>query len=504
VVEGAKGGEVVDNGGGASLLSGRELAFGAIASAAVNFVKLGLQLLMLPLMARLLGPEEFGIYALALPTISIATLLADGGLGSTLAREPESSTLVWSSAFWLLLTAGTVFALGASAFGFLLAHLVDQPRIAPMIAWLSLSLIFLVLSVPPAARLFRRKHLGLGAAADLAAALVGVVVAVVLAAQGAGAWSLVGQYLATFAARAIVLNLSAFEMPQFMFSVSSIRSYMASGGLLIGLRFSEYLGRMGENVLVDWIFGSALLGSFTFANQVSRFSTESVSNVTWSTIYVQALTSERTDVADLHRRLCRMLAGMLLPTTFLAAAAAPELIRELLGPKWGDLAPMLRILLPVSALSVIGAQVGPILLAIDRFNVFFWCALGLAIGRIVAIGFGWWTGMTGMIVGIGGITLLHFVTLVVLAASSIGYRIVPMLRDLIGPAVSGLIAAASCRMMLDMLSLGPWPVLFALIGGFAVFVVCIIVIDRKGLEEDWDVIRRLVSAPRFAVGSTSV
>jgi hypothetical protein len=43
-----------------------------------------------------------------------------------------------------------------------------------------------------------------------------------------------------------------------------------------------------------------------------------------------------------------------------------------------------------------------------------------------------------------------------------------------------------------------------LIGGFAVFVVCMIVIDRKGLEEDWDVIRRLVSAPRFAVGSTSV
>jgi hypothetical protein len=65
-------------------------------------------------------------------------------------------------------------------------------------------------------------------------------------------------------------------------------------------------------------------------------------------------------------------------------------------------------------------------------------------------------------------------------------------------------SAASCRMMLDMLSLGPWPVLFALIGGFAVFVVCMIVIDRKGLEEDWDVIRRLVSAPRFAVGSTSV
>jgi ethanolamine transporter EutH len=81
---------------------GRKLAFGAIASGAVNLIKVGLQLLLLPIMARLLGPEEFGIYALVLPTISFVTLLADGGLGATLAREPESSSLVWSSAFCFL------------------------------------------------------------------------------------------------------------------------------------------------------------------------------------------------------------------------------------------------------------------------------------------------------------------------------------------------------------------------------------------------------------------
>src|SRR5262252_9299175 len=79
--------------------SGRRIALGAIASGGVNLIKVGLQLLLLPVMARLLGPEEFGLYALVLPTIAFVTTLADGGLGTTLVREPESSSFVWSSAF---------------------------------------------------------------------------------------------------------------------------------------------------------------------------------------------------------------------------------------------------------------------------------------------------------------------------------------------------------------------------------------------------------------------
>jgi len=494
---------VTDKDAAKSISSNRKLALGAITSGGVNFLKVGLQLLLLPIMARLLGPDEFGIYALALPTISIVSLLAEGGLGATLAREPETSSLVWSSAFWFLLVAGVALAVSASAFGFLLAFLVAKPRIAWMIVWLSFSLVFLVLSVLPSARLSRRKNLGAGAAAELAGSVAGAIVAIGLALNGAGAWSLVAQYLTIYAIRAIVLNYSAFERPQFVFSLASIRSHIASGGLVVGLRFSDYIGRISENVLVDRIFGSSLVGSFTFANQVARFSTESVSNVSWSVLYVQALTSDRTATINLHSQLCRLLASALFPITFLGAAAAPELIFDLLGPRWNDLALLLRILLPISALSVVGAQVGPLLLAIDRFGVFFWCAVGLGVARILAIVAGWWLGMTGMVLGIGTATLLHFVVLIVVAATSIDRRIIRMLRGLIGPGISSLVAAGLCRLLLDMLPIERWTLLPALAGGVVAFLVCMIAIDRKGLVSDLATIRRLVSTPRFSASPNS-
>ena len=81
-----------------------------------------------------------------------------------------------------------------------------------MIAMLSLSLVFLVMSVPAAARSdATAQSRNVGAAAELVANLIGAGVAVALAIDGAGAWSLVAQYLATYAMRAIVLNISGFR-----------------------------------------------------------------------------------------------------------------------------------------------------------------------------------------------------------------------------------------------------------------------------------------------------
>ena len=71
----------------------RRLALNAIAGGGANFIKIGIQLVMLPLMAHLLGPSEFGLYALALPTISFFMIFrprrARGLVGARIARRDD-------------------------------------------------------------------------------------------------------------------------------------------------------------------------------------------------------------------------------------------------------------------------------------------------------------------------------------------------------------------------------------------------------------------------------
>jgi O-antigen/teichoic acid export membrane protein len=474
--------------------TGRQIALGAIAFGAVNLIKVCLQLLLLPLMARLLGPEEFGLYALVLPTIAFVTTLADGGLGTTLVRESESSELVWSSAFWLLLLTGFGLAVCASIFGVLFGSLIAVPRISPMIAVLSLSLVFLALSVSPSARLTRRKNLGVGAAVELSANLAGAAIGVALALRGAGAWSLVGQYIGISAVRAVLLNAAAFNWPAFEFSLAAIRPHMVSGGIMIGTRLSDLAGRTAENAIVNHLFGTALLGSFTFANQISKFAGESIGSVIWVALYVQALTGETRKVAELHRQLSRLLGAILFPGCLIAAAAAPQLVDLLLGPKWIDLAFMLRVLLPLWALTMIANQVGAILLAKGRFEIQFWCTIANNVGRLIAIGIGAWTGLTGALCGLAIVTILYFAAMLVASVPATGSRPLPVLQGLAGPAISSLIGAGACLASLQVVPAGVAGTLAGLIFGLAIFLISMLLLDRKGLMEDWQAIRRLASA----------
>lgn len=471
-----------------------------MASGAVNATKLTLQLLLFPVMARLLGPDEFGLYALALPTVALIGLLADGGLGATLAREDESSELVWSSAFWALAFLGITLGLCSATFGLLLGYLSKQPRLPGIIGLLSLGLVFMTLSVVPSARLARRKHLGASAAADLTANLTGAVIAVAMAWHGAGAWSLAAQYLAIYGIRAALLNLTAFHPPQAVFSFKALQHHFVSGGTMIAIRISEYAGRLVENFLVSRFFGTTLLGSYTFGNQVSKVSTEAASNVIWAALYVQALTGERSQIVVLHRRLCRMLGIALFPLSFLAAAAAPEIVDLLLGSKWIGLTFLLQVLLPTYTFSAISTQTAPILMAYGRLDIFFWCIFGLSVGRVLAVGLGWWLGLDAAVWAIVAVTVIFCGSMLKLPAEATGCHALPMLRGLVGPAISGAVASACYLLIVRAFGANILWMCVGLAAGLLAYGLSMVVIDRRQLGEDWAVARRIIS-PRASHGS---
>jgi O-antigen/teichoic acid export membrane protein len=472
----------------------RTVALGAMASSAANVIKAVLQLLLLPVMARLLGPDEFGLYALAMPTVTLVALLADGGLGASLAREDESVTLVWSTAFWALLLLGLVLAVGTSMLGVLLGYLSQQPRLPGMIALLSLSLVFLTMSVVPSARLARRRNLQVGAGSDMASTLIGSAIAVILALHGAGAWSLVAQYVAIYAVRAIIINAAAFHLPRAEFSLSALRPHLATGGILVASRIFEYSGRMSENFLMGRIFGTASLGNYTFANQISKFSADTVGNVVWAAIYVQALTTEKAKIVILHRRLCRLLGVMLFPAMVLTAAAAPELISVTLGPKWEGLSFLLRLFLPLYAINAICGQTGPVLLAYGRFDIAFWCMVGLSCGRVLAVALGFWIGFAGAIYCIVVVTLLFNAAMLIFPADATGCRPLPILIDQIRPVLSSLAAAGGYLAIIDLFPMSVIWLGTSLGAGFVVYALCMFLADRKGLNEDWAGIRQVMSS----------
>jgi PST family polysaccharide transporter len=262
---------------------------------------------------------------------------------------------------------------------------------------------------------------------------------------------------------------------------------------MIATRISEYAGRITENFLLDRIFGTALLGNYTFANQVSKFATDSAANVVWAALYVQALTGERSKIVILHRKLCRLLGVTLFPAMFLAAAAAPELVDLLLGPKWVDLSFFLQVFLPLYSFSVICSQSAPLLLAYGHFDIQFWSIVGLSLGRVLAVFLGFWIGLTGTVYGIVVVTIVFCVLMLVIPVKTTGCKPLPMLAGLVSPFISSVIAVGALLLLIRQFPVSATWTFTSLGGGLFVYIVCMVLIDRKSLIEDWSTIRRILS-----------
>ena len=475
------------------LHSSRRIALNTAAGWMANITKVATQLVMLPVMARLLGPAEFGLYALALPTISLFLVLADGGLGISLAREDESAVDVWSTAFWVLLGTGFVLSAVVTCWGSVLSVLTHEPRLFGLMAFLSISLPLITLSVLPSARLTRRGNLMVYAFTDAAATLLGSLIAVALALHGAGAWSLAAQYLSVFVVRAVVLNSAAFSVPRRVLRFATLRPHLATGSSVLGGRLSDFASRLLENVLLSEIFGPAGLGNYTFANQTSRFLCEAASNPLWATLYAQGLHLQRADIAPLHAKLSRVLAMLIFPVTALLTVAAPEILAALLGPRWANAALLLQLVLPSYALTVVAYQGTAVLLANGNNMVSFYATAANGAGRVLSVSLGLWTGLPGVGIGVAVSNLLYSAFMFAVVRRVTGASPWLVIEGLWAPAASSAFSALVCwatSMALGSGSLGA-TVTALMAGGFA-YLLMMIVLGGARLRTDLAVIERMV------------
>jgi O-antigen/teichoic acid export membrane protein len=187
-----------------------------------------------------------------------------------------------------------------------------------------------------------------------------------------------------------------------------------------------------------------------------------------------------------------LISVILFPITFLGAAAAPELISLLLGPSWSELTPLLRVFLPLAAFLTLAHQVTAILLAINRFEIAFWCTCGLSLGRLFVVCSGMWIGFTAAVYGIALISAVYIAALLVYAAQPTGCSLAALVRDLSGPAISSLVGAVVCTLVLHLHSASTALTFISLAIGAGAFAICMITIDLKSLVEDWRTLRRVL------------
>jgi len=191
----------------------RRIAAGAAWTAASNWIEQALAFAVFVLIARFIGADAFGVAAMALAFIMLGEVLLRDTLAEGLISADSIERRQEDSVFWaLILFAVTIIAVIVLAAP-LAAKMFGDARVAPVMQAMAPTCLFVALSGVPTAKLRRDMAFRTLAIRAIAGVIGGGIVGLLMAANGFGAWSLVGQRLTLTSVNAVLAAAGARWTP---------------------------------------------------------------------------------------------------------------------------------------------------------------------------------------------------------------------------------------------------------------------------------------------------
>lgn len=325
----------------------RRATAGVIWSSVESWGQQLLQFSLFALLARLLGPEAFGIVAMAMILTTFANLLVlYGGWNEALVQRPDLDPRHTDSAFWALLGAALVLTAIVAVAARPLAAALAQPSLAAVTAALGLSLPLGALGVVPAALLRREFRFAPLALRTLFGTVAAGLVAVPMALAGYGVWSLVAFQLAIPAIQTAVLWRAHPWRPGLRVSWPHLRELGGYVAGVLGERSLLAVEIVVPRLVVGAAAGAAPLGHFTTARKildlmidllvkpVTQVAMPSFAGTAADTARVQTVLTVGTQVAAL----------LVFPGHVGLILVAPDLVPLIFGAAWSPAVPVLQVM----------------------------------------------------------------------------------------------------------------------------------------------------------------
>ncbi len=214
-------------------------------------------------LARLVSPTDFGLYAAATVITGIGGLFAESGMMAALITRHDRMEEAASTAFAAMLVGGLLLTLCALAASPLLGLFFGSGRVQALAAVLSGWLFLYALTVVPDALLQRRFSFARRMVVDPLGALAFATVSIVACANGAGPWGLVAGVYASITVQVIAGWWFARLRPRFrLASVSMWRELARVARPVLAAEVFRRIAAQIDAVMLGGFVGAAPLGQY--------------------------------------------------------------------------------------------------------------------------------------------------------------------------------------------------------------------------------------------------
>lgn len=383
------------------------------------------------LLARLLAPSDYGLFAMALSVLALLELLQEFGLGTAIVQRQDLTRQHINAVFWivasisLVLTAATFLSAGA------IASFYSEPRLTWALRFLCLTFFLNSLGMVPYSLLTRAIDLRRRSLAEVIGSATSALLTLGLAYRGHGVWALVFGHFG----RAIVFNLALAVLARWMPSLDArldgMRSIMTFGLRIAGTHLAGNCSFTVITFILARFLGDVGLGLYAMAQSLAeaphRISTAIINQV--SLPLFSRLQDDRVQLGTYFLKISKYLAVVALPIHIGLVLVAFDLIPVLLSEKWHAMIVPFQLVCLESTIVVLTLTSSPLLTARGR--------AGLLLGRsFLSLGTLSGAVLVGAPFGLIGVTTARLIAMLPLRLT----LLIPSLREL-GLPLSGYLSS---------------------------------------------------------------
>ena len=362
-------------------------------SAVSTLARFVLQLVAQVVLARTLGPEIFGIFAIGMVVLTFATFFSGFGFSWSLLQRnklcDEDVRFAWT---WQLVV-GVATMLAVYFLAPMLAAYFREPRAQPVIEWLSVACLLSAAAAPATYLLQRDLNFRAGGLIQVGSYLAGyVAVGVPMALLGWGANALVAAWLVQ---AAVVLVASYILKPHAvrpLFWYADAASAVGTGRAVFLTNIVNWVLNNLDRVMIGRLLNAQALGLYNMAYNLAAMPNNLLLGAL-QPAFLAAGARLQDELERLGRAYFQMLATifvLVLPVFVFLALVSNDLVRLLYGSKWSDAGPVLSILFLSMPAYVIWGLSTPVLWNTGR--KYYESLLQLPILALGALGFYWFAG----------------------------------------------------------------------------------------------------------------
>ena len=354
-------------------------------------------------MARLLSPEDFGYFGMAIVITGFLGIFQSLGTIGIIVQKQEISSTLLDSLHVVNIVMGFILAGLLAASGSWIAALYNDHVVDSVTVVLGLTLAVSSFGIVPLALLNRNMLFDRIVRIELTATVCQVVIGVLLAAFGGGVWALVCANLTNSVALTILCVTSCSQRLRLRFVWAEVRSVTKFGLHLAGNHVVDHWIVHADKLLIGRYFRAATLGYYSLAWNLYSLPVQSITGLV-NRVLFPALSRLHQDDAELRRVVLRSVGGLTFvtfPIMIGLSVIAEPLVLAVYGAQWVPAIPLIIILCPVGILQAMTGLNSNVLLAKGRSDWLLWWNLGSGAVTIISFFCGLPWGVVGVAAAYG-------------------------------------------------------------------------------------------------------